>query len=194
MAEETTPNRTGEAAPSPAEEQAPVGSPTAEGGERPARKPKPSKAAEGGEGAEAGKPAAKAAKKEKAPAVEDKPFADFIQQDFLPALKEELAKQGIEAVELSFEKQKIAVTGFANEPDCWQVVGRWSSGRNQPRQFNLYFLKEDIQGPKVFSYSESGGKASTLEPFLGDERKITLSLLVFGVVQRLIAQKWLVRN
>ncbi len=193
MAEETTPNGTGEAVPHPAEEHSPEAG-SAEGGEKPAKKPRPPKATEGGEGTEGGKPAAKAAKKEKAPAVEDKPFADFIQQDFLPALKEGLAKQGIEFVELSFEKQKIAVTGFANEPDCWQVIGRWSSGRNQPRQFNLYFLKEDIQAPKAFSYSESVGKASTLEPFLSDERKITLPLLVFGVVQRLIAQKWLVRN
>ena len=35
---------------------------------------------------------------------------------------------------------------------------------------------------------------STIEPFLGDERKINLDLLVFGVVQRLNAQKWLTRN
>ncbi|MGB3208973.1 MAG: DUF2996 domain-containing protein, partial [Crinalium sp.] len=38
------------------------------------------------------------------------------------------------------------------------------------------------------------GKPSTLEPFLIDERKVTLDLMVFGVIQRLNAQKWLVRN
>ncbi|MDE5116328.1 MAG: DUF2996 domain-containing protein, partial [Trichodesmium sp. St2_bin2_1] len=35
---------------------------------------------------------------------------------------------------------------------------------------------------------------ATLEPFLIDERKITLNLLVFGVIQRLNAQKWLSLN
>src|SRR3712207_9555174 len=45
-----------------------------------------------------GKPEAKAAKakKEKAPAVEDKPFTEFIEQDYLPALRTALAKQGAE--------------------------------------------------------------------------------------------------
>lgn len=166
MAEETTPPANGETTPSPA----------AEGGEAPKEK------------------APKAAKKEKPPALEDKPFADFIQQDYMPALKDALAKEGVQELELSFVKQKVAVTGYASAPECAQVVGRWSSGWKQPRQFNIYFLKDDIQGPKAFSYSESGGNASTLEPFLSDERKVSLNLLSFGAVQRLNAQKWLVRN
>jgi Protein of unknown function (DUF2996) len=150
--------------------------------------------------AAAKKPAAKpagdaapkaAAKKEKAPAVEDKPFAEFIQQDFLPALKTGLAKQGVDDLDLKFEKQKIPVIGYAGEPECWQILGNWKRGS---RQFRVYFTKEDIQGPRAFSFAENGGKPSTLEPFLIDERKITLDLLVFGVVQRLNAQKWLVRN
>jgi len=33
-----------------------------------------------------------------------------------------------------------------------------------------------------------------LEPFLIDERKVTLDLMVFGVMQRLNGQKWLERN
>lgn len=156
------------------------------------KKPAAKKAAKAADG-EAGAPAAKP-KKEKAPAVEDKPFAEFVQQDYLPALKKGLAAQGIQDVALSFEKQKIPIVGFANEPDCWQIVGRWNSGWHQPRQFNLYFFKEDIQGTRGFSYSESGGKPSTLEPFLIDERKVSLDLLVFGVIQRLNGQKWLVRN
>ncbi len=151
---------------------------------------KPPKAEASAEGAAA----PKAAKKEKAPALEDKPFADYVQHDFLPALREGLAKQGVADVDLTFEKQKIAIPGLTDSPECWQVIGRWNSGWKQPRQFNLYFLKDDIQGPKGFSYSESGGKASTLESFLIDERKVNLGLLVFGVLQRLNAQKWLVRN
>jgi len=56
------------------------------------------------------KPAPKAAK-EKAPAVEDKPFAEFVQQDYLPALKTAFAKQGVQNLELTFEKQST---------HCWQ--------------------------------------------------------------------------
>ncbi|MDX2099464.1 MAG: DUF2996 domain-containing protein [Leptolyngbyaceae cyanobacterium bins.59] len=130
-------------------------------------------------------------KKEKAPALESKPFADFIQQDYLPTLEKALVKLGVEDLYLSFEKQKINVVGFSQEPECWQVVGCWNSGR---RQFNVYFLKEDIQGQRAFSYADRGSKPSTLEPFLIDERKVTLDLLVFGILQRLTAQKWLVRN
>jgi hypothetical protein len=137
---------------------------------------------------------AKAAKKEKAPALEDKPFADFIQQDYMPAIQKALAAQGVKNLDLAFEKQKILVTGYSQAPECWQIIGRWSAGQNQPRQFNIYFFGEDIQGQRAFSYTESGGKPSTLEPFLIDERKVNLDLLIYGIMQRLNGQKWLVRN
>lgn len=135
--------------------------------------------------------AEKPPKKEKAPAVENKPFVDFMQQDCLPALKSAFSKQGIEDIELSLEKKKIPIAGFNAAEECWQAIGRWQGGK---RQFNLYFPKADINGPKAFSCSDSGAQPSTLEPFLIDERKITLDLLVFGVIQRLNAQKWLARN
>ncbi|MFM7448669.1 MAG: DUF2996 domain-containing protein [Leptolyngbyaceae cyanobacterium] len=157
-----------------------------------------------GSSAKAAKPPAKAAKtdgeaapkakKEKAPALEDKPFLDFIREYYLAALQEALSKQGQPSIELSFERQPVNVIGFNQAPDCWQVIGRWSSSWKQPREFRVYFFADDIQGQKGFSYSESGGKASTLESFLIDERKVNLGLLVFGVLQRLNAQKWLVRN
>ncbi|MGB3653084.1 MAG: DUF2996 domain-containing protein, partial [Rivularia sp. (in: cyanobacteria)] len=51
----------------------------------------------------------------------------------------------------------------------------------------------DIKGKKAFSCNE-GKRPSTLESFLIDERRITLDLMVFGVVQRLNGQKWLGRN
>ncbi|MGQ9869469.1 DUF2996 domain-containing protein [Leptodesmis sp.] len=139
------------------------------------------------------KPAAKP-KKDKPPALEDKPFADFIQQDFLPALKKGIEEQGIPSVDLSFEKRNVNVVGFSQMPECWQVIGRWSSGYKQTREFNLYFFDENINGAKGFSYSESGSKPSTLESFRIDERKSDLNLLVFWTLQRLNAQKWLVRN
>lgn len=135
--------------------------------------------------------AAKAAKKEKAPSVEDKPFVEFIEQDYLPALQKAIAQKGVQDLQVSFAKQKLPITGFESAEECWQIIGSWSEiGK---RQFNLYFPDEDIQGKKGFSCNE-GKKPSTLESFLIDERKITLDLLVFGLVQRLDGQKWLGRN
>ncbi len=139
------------------------------------------------------KPAAAAkagAKKEKAPGVEDKPFVEFIQQDYLPALQKAIAKEGVQDLQISFAKQKLPIVGYEKAEDCWQIAGSWQNGL---RQFNLYFPEEDIQGKKAFSCNE-GKKPSTLESFLIDERKITLDLLVFGIVQRLNGQKWLGRN
>ncbi|PSB26143.1 DUF2996 domain-containing protein [Stenomitos frigidus] len=209
MAEETTPNQT-EGQPLTNSEAKASDLPTANASEpqvaksnavsdtpetdavpkKPAAKRAPKAEAEGeGEGA---LPAAKA-KKEKPPALEDKPFAAFIQQDFLPALQAGLVKQDIQYAELTFEKRKINVIGFTQAPECWQVVGRWQSGK-QTREFSLYFFDEKINGQKGFSYSESGGKASTMESFRIDERKVDLGLLVFWTLQRLNAQKWLVRN
>jgi hypothetical protein len=135
------------------------------------------------------KPAAKAAKKEKAPAVEDKPFAEFMQQDYLPAVKKALEDQGVQELELTFAKQKVPIAGL-NQDEYWQVIGRWQNGL---RQFNIYFPDEDIQGKRAFSCNE-GSKPSTLEPFLIDERKITLDLMIYGLVQRLNGQKWLSLN
>ncbi|MEG3862436.1 DUF2996 domain-containing protein [Microcoleus sp. herbarium12] len=139
---------------------------------------------------DADKPPAKA-KKEKAPAVEDKPFAEFIQQDYLPALQTALTKQGVKDLDVSLTKQKLPVAGMSSAGDCWQVIGKFQEGQ---RQFNLYFPQEDIQSQRAFSCTENNTKTSTLEPFLIDERKITLDLMVFGVVQRLNAQKWLNLN
>lgn len=136
---------------------------------------------------EAKKPAAK---KEKPPAVEDKPFAEFIEQDYIPALQDALTSQGLEDLELKFAKEKFPTSVGTSEP-CWQVMGQWKGGK---RQFNVYFPNEDIKAQKVFSLADNGSKPSGIEPFLGDERRINLSLLVFGVVQRLNAQKWLNRN
>ncbi|OKH32925.1 hypothetical protein NIES2119_24605 [[Phormidium ambiguum] IAM M-71] len=178
MAEETNQNEAGEAVPStdsPKTTDIPTANapdPNAVDDQKAAKKPP-------------------AAKKEKAPAVEDKPFAEFIPQHYFPALTAALAKQGVNDLELKLEQQKIPVIGYVTQPECWQVIGSWANGK---RQFRVYFLSENIQGQKGFSYSENGGKPSTLEPFLIDERKVTLDLLVFGVVQRLNAQKWLVRN
>jgi hypothetical protein len=140
--------------------------------------------------AESEKTAAKAPKKEKPPAVEDKPFQEFIQQHYLPALQEAITKEGVADVQLNFAKQKYPIIGFASTEECWQIIGSWQNGQ---RQFNLYFPEENIQGKKGFSCNE-GKKPSTLESFLIDERKTTLELLVTRLVYRLNGQKWLGRN
>jgi hypothetical protein len=139
--------------------------------------------------AKAGDKPAASAKKEKAPAVEDKPFAEFIQQDYLPALKKALAGQGVPEIDLTFKKQKVPIAGYTQD-EYWQIIGHWQNGL---RQFNLYFPDEDIQGKRAFSCNE-GSKPSTLEPFLIDERKVTLDLMIYGVMQRLNGQKWLALN
>lgn len=136
-------------------------------------------------------PAGGKVKPEKPPAVENKPFAEFVQQDYLPALQKALSQQGIEDLVLSLVKQKLPMPGFSSSEECWQVVGKFKKGQ---RQFNIYFPKKDIKGPRAFSCADNGAKPATLEPFLIDERKITLNLLVFGVIQRLNAQKWLSLN
>ncbi|MDB9373566.1 DUF2996 domain-containing protein [Nodularia sphaerocarpa] len=134
--------------------------------------------------------AAKAAKKEKPPALEDKPFVEFMEQHYLPTLQKAIADEGVEDLQLAFAKQKLPIAGFQSAEECWQIIGSWQNGQ---RQFNLYFPDESITGQKGFSCNE-GKKPSTLESFLIDERKITLDLLVFGLVQRLNGQKWLGRN
>lgn len=118
-----------------------------------------------------------AAKKPKKEAVEDKPFEDFIRQDFLPALEKAFAARQFQDLELV----------FANN----QVMGKWDDGQ---KQFTVYFPDANIQGRKAFSDSSDGIPASTIESFLIDERKVTLDLLVFGVIQRINAQKWFSGN
>jgi Protein of unknown function (DUF2996) len=151
------------------------------GGESPPEAPKAAKAGKGdapkgkAAKAEAGdEPKAKAPKKE---AVEDKPFGDFVKQDYLPALEKAFASKNVSDLKLSFDSK--------------QVSGQWMNGQ---RQFTVYFPQESINAQRAFSCTIGKTAASTIEPFLGDERKITLDLLVFGVIQRLNAQKWFGNN
>ena len=138
------------------------------------------------------KPAAKAkAKKEKPPKLEDKPFDEFIQQHYLPKLKEAMAEEGIEDVELTFLQQGLQIKGANSNEPCWQVIGKWQNG---DRHFNIYFPDEDIKGQKAFSSSTYGNVPSTIESFMIDERRVNLELLVMYTIQRLNAQKWLTRN
>ncbi|MGA1262861.1 MAG: DUF2996 domain-containing protein [Prochlorothrix sp.] len=128
--------------------------------------------------------AAPKAKTEKPPAIEDKPLGEFMEQDYLPALKTALMEAGLADVDLSFQKGSLPQSSTS----CWQVKGLWAKGR---RSFVLGFPEDSIKGLKVFACADAGFAPTNLEPFLSDERKITLPLLVFGVIRRLNGQKWL---
>ena len=131
------------------------------------------------------------AKKAKPPKLENKPFAEFIEQHFLPAVKTALEKEeGLDDLQLSFENQPINVIGV--DKDIYpQVIGCWAKGA---RQFNIAFLEESITGPKIYSFATNGATPSTIEQFMGDERRITLDLMVLYVLQRIRGQKWLKGN
>jgi len=130
--------------------------------------------------------ATKAAPKAKAPALEDKPFAAYIPQDFLPALVKECEAYGGSAPELSFEEGPMPVVGVP----CWMVKGVLPQGR----RFWLCFTSPELEAAKMVALAEAGAQPSLLESFLIDEKKMTLSLLVSRLVQRLNGQKWLGPN
>ena len=138
------------------------------------------------------KPAAK--KKEKPPKLEDKPFEEFMEQHYLPSLKAAMEKEGVDNLELAFAKQPIEVKGQNNTEPYWQVQGQWEEPVEGSRQFNIGFIEESITGQKVFTLAANGAQPSTIEQFMGDERRITLDLMVGYTLQRLNGQKWLTRN
>lgn len=147
-------------------------------------------------GADKAPPADKkpAAKKEKPPKLEDKPFNEFMEQHYLPSLKAAMAQEGIDDLNVEFAKRKIEVMGQSDAEPYWQVQGQWEEARDGKRQFNIAFIDEDISGQKVFTLTSNGAKPSTVEQFMGDERRITLDLLVMYTLQRLNGEKWLTRN
>ena len=125
------------------------------------------------------KPAAK-------PKPEDKPFASFIQDDFLPSLSKALAERGHTPVCLSLcEGERPVVGGL-----CWMVKGELSS----ERRFWVCFESEAITSGKTIALAESGTEPSLLESFLIDEKRINLALLQSRLLQRLNGQKWLGGN
>jgi hypothetical protein len=130
-------------------------------------------------------------KKAKPPALEDKPFNEFIEQHFNPSLEKAFQAEGISDVKLQLTKQSVPIKGANPSEQCWQVIGNWQNGK---RQFNLYFLEENISGQKAFSASTDGSQPSTIESFMIDERKVTLDLMVMYTIQRLNGQKWLFGN
>ncbi|MBE9111098.1 DUF2996 domain-containing protein [Nodosilinea sp. LEGE 07298] len=135
--------------------------------------------------------APKAAKKEKPPALEDKPFTEFIEQHFIPSLNTAFQEKGIDDIQLTLGQQPLGVFGVSDGESYWHVKGKWKGG---DRQFNIVFTKDDITSPKLFYLADKGAQPSTIEQFMGDERKINLDLLVLFTLMRLNGQKWLARN
>jgi pyruvate/2-oxoglutarate dehydrogenase complex dihydrolipoamide acyltransferase (E2) component len=131
------------------------------------------------------------AKKEKPPALEDKPFSEFIEQHFIPSLETALKEKGLDDMQLTLDQQPLEVFGVNDGERYWHVKGKWQHG---DRQFNIAFTKDDIKSPKLFYFADQGSQPSTIEQFMGDERKITLDLMVLFTLRRLNAQKWLARN
>ncbi|MGB1195422.1 MAG: DUF2996 domain-containing protein [Synechococcus sp.] len=125
------------------------------------------------------KPAAK-------PKLEDKPFASFMQEDFLPSLTKALDDRGQRAVSLSLIEGERPVVGGS----CWMVKGELSG----ERRFWLCFESDAITSGKTIALAESGTEPSLLESFLIDEKRITLALLQSRLLQRLNGQKWLGGN
>ncbi len=132
-----------------------------------------------------------APKKEKPPAVEDKPFEEFIEQHFFPNLEAALKKNGIEDMQLTLDQRPLEVFGIDDGARYWHVKGQWQHG---DRQFNIAFTKDSITSPKLFYFADRGSQPSTIEQFMGDERKITLDLMILYTLRRLNGQKWLARN
>ncbi len=131
-------------------------------------------------------PTNKPAPKPKPPKPEDKPFPEFIDTLFLPAVAKQLLENGITADRLErIDGDRPVVGGL-----CPMVVGDLPGGR----RFWLCFAKEDINSGKVIALADPGSEPTLLESFLIDEKRMSLALLVSRLLQRLNGQKWLGGN
>ncbi len=122
----------------------------------------------------------------KPPKPEEKPFHDFLTEEFIPGLENGLQQIGLQSMEINLEKGERPVVGGT----CWMIVGILPTGR----RFWLCFSSESIGSKKTISLAEAGAEPSLLESFLIDEKKMTKALLVSRLLQRLNGQKWLGNN
>ena len=130
--------------------------------------------------------AAKPAPKPKPQKPEDKPFPEFIDTLFLPAVVEQLKSNDITAERLERVDGDRPVVGGS----CPMVIGELPGGR----RFWLCFAKADINSQKVIALADPGSEPTLLESFLIDEKRTSLPLLVSRLLQRLNGQKWLGGN
>ena len=125
---------------------------------------------------------AKPAKPAPKPKPEDKPFANFIQEDLLPSLTKSLTAREQAPISLTLVEGERPVVGGR----CWMVQGELPS----ERRFWLCFESDAITSGKTIALAESGSDPSLLESFLIDEKRINQALLESRLLQRLNGQKW----
>ncbi|XP_004510728.1 uncharacterized protein [Cicer arietinum] len=116
----------------------------------------------------------KAATEKKAPAKAPvKPLPQMMEEDVIPSLKTILeAQQDLSDIDLVFQDNKLEGSFLK---------------KGNPYSFWAFF-PTGITGPKGFALSSYNSGASTVEPFLIDEKKITSKHIVFWVEKRLAAQ------
>lgn len=131
-------------------------------------------------------PESKPAAKPKPPKPEDKPFPEFIDTLFLPAVSKQLADHNITPERLERVEGERPVVGGS----CPMVIGELPGGR----RFWLCFAKADINSQKVIALADPGSEPTLLESFLIDEKRMSLPLLLSRLLQRLNGQKWLGSN
>ncbi|XP_059305093.1 uncharacterized protein LOC132056770 [Lycium ferocissimum] len=135
-----------------------------------AEETKEKKESETGEETASEKPKPKPKAAAKAPV---KPLPQMMEEDVIPSLKTILeAQDDILELELSFNENKLEGS-FLKKGNAYSF---WA------------FFPDGLIGPKGFSLSSYGSGASTVEPFLIDEKKITAKHVVFWVEKRLAAQ------
>ncbi|CAL5196000.1 unnamed protein product [Lathyrus oleraceus] len=119
--------------------------------------------------------APKAATGKKAPPAKApvKPLPQMMEEDVIPSLKTILeSNKDLSDIELVFQDNKLEGSFLK---------------KGNPYSFWAFF-PTGITGPKGFSLSSYNSGASTVEPFLIDEKKITSKHIVFWVEKRLAAQ------
>ena len=100
-------------------------------------------------------PPASAATKEKPPALEDKPFAEFIEAHFIPALTQALTEKGLTDLALQFTQQTLPTQGET----CWQVKATWQQGE---RSFLVGFPEQPSSGTKGLACADGKTKPTSL--------------------------------
>ncbi|XP_061349868.1 uncharacterized protein LOC133295088 [Gastrolobium bilobum] len=106
----------------------------------------------------------------KAPA---KPLPQMMEEDVIPSLKAIFeAQEDLSNIELVFQDNKLEGSFLK---------------KGNPYSFWAFF-PTGLTGPKGFSLSSYNSEASTVEPFLIDEKKITARHIIFWLEKRLAAQ------
>ncbi|XP_068336104.1 uncharacterized protein [Pyrus communis] len=103
-----------------------------------------------------------------------KALPQMMEEDVIPPLKAILQTQDeLSDIELCFQDNRLEGS-FIKKGNTYS--------------FWVFFPSGVLTGPKGFSLSSYGSGASTVEPFLVDEKKITAKHIVFWVEKRLAAQ------